>query len=64
MIALMVFNSSYNTQLFEAWVAQFLIKKLKPGQVVIMNHASFHKSQRTRESLESFCYSFFTTLFT
>ncbi|ETZ07451.1 hypothetical protein P618_200343 [Holospora obtusa F1] len=34
----MVFNGSCNTQLFEAWVAQFLIKKLKPGQVFIMDH--------------------------
>ena len=52
-IAPMVFNGSCNTQLFEAWVAQFLIKELKPGQVVIMDNASFHKSQRTRELIES-----------
>ncbi|ETZ06808.1 hypothetical protein P618_201025 [Holospora obtusa F1] len=52
-IAPMVFNGSCNTQLFEAWVAQFLIKKLKPGQVVIINNASFHKSKRIREFIES-----------
>jgi transposase len=52
-IAPMVFNGSCNTQLFEAWVAQFLIKELQPGQVVIMDNASFHKSQRTRELIES-----------
>ena len=52
-IAPMVFNGSCNTQLFEAWVAQFLIKELKPGQVVIIDNASFHKSQRTRELIES-----------
>ena len=52
-IAPMVFNGSCNTRLFDAWVAEFLIKELKPGQVVIMDNASFHKSQRTRELIES-----------
>lgn len=49
----MVFNGSCNTQLFEAWVEQFLIKELKPGQVVIMDNALFHKSQRTKDFIES-----------
>lgn len=33
-IAPMVFNGSCNTELFNKWVEQFLIKELKPGQVV------------------------------
>lgn len=45
----MVFNGSCNTELFEAWVGQFLIKELQPGQVVIMDNASFHKSKKTKE---------------
>ena len=44
-IAPMVFNGSCNTDLFNNWVEHFLIKELKPGQVVIMDNASFHKSQ-------------------
>ncbi len=52
-IAPMVFNGSCNTQLFETWVEQFLIKELKSGQVVIMDNASFHKSQKTKELIES-----------
>ena len=40
----MVFNGTCNTNLFETWVEQFLIKELKPGQVVVMDNASFHKS--------------------
>jgi transposase len=52
-IAPMVFNGSCNTQLFEAWVEQFLIKELKPGQYVVMDNASFHRSHRTRELIES-----------
>ena len=32
---------------------QFLIKELKVGQVVVMDNASFHKSQKTLELIES-----------
>ncbi len=49
----MIFNGSCNTELFNTWVEKFLIKELKPGQSVVMDNASFHKSQRTRELIES-----------
>jgi transposase len=52
-IAPVVFNGSCNTRFFEAWVEQFLIKELKPGQVVVMDNASFHKSEKTKELIES-----------
>lgn len=52
-IAPMVFNGSCDTLLFEVWVEKFLIEELKPGQVVIMDNAAFHKSKRTRELIES-----------
>ena len=52
-IAPLVFNGTCNTKLFETWVEQFLIKELKPGQVVIMDNASFHKSQKTKDLIES-----------
>ena len=52
-IAPMVFNGSCNTMLFETWVEQFLIKELHIGQVVIMDNASFHKSPKTIELIES-----------
>lgn len=52
-MAPMIFNGSCNTLLFETWVEEFLIKELKPGQVVIMDNASFHKSKKTRELIES-----------
>ena len=52
-LAPMVFNGSCNTELFENWVEQFLLKELKQGQVVILDNATFHKSQRTRELIES-----------
>ena len=49
----MVFNGSCNTQLVETWVEKFLIKELKAGQVVIMDNASFHKSKKTKDLIES-----------
>lgn len=52
-IAPLVFHGSCNTQLFESWVEQFLIKELESGQYVVMDNASFHKSKRTRELIES-----------
>ena len=53
LIAPLVFNGSCNTQLFEAWVEQLLLKELKPGQIVIMDNASFHKSQKIKKLIES-----------
>jgi transposase len=52
-IAPMVFNGSCNTDLFNNWVEHFLIKELKPGHVVIMDNASFHKSETTQKLIES-----------
>jgi len=52
-IAPMVFNGSCNTNLFNDWVKNFLIKELKAGQVVVMDNAAFHKSLKTKELIES-----------
>ena len=52
-IAPLVFHGSCNTTLFDAWVEQFLIKELKTGQYVIMDNATFHKSKKARELIES-----------
>ncbi len=52
-IAPMVFNGTCDTQIFNNWVAQFLINDLEPGQIVVMDNASFHKSQKTRDLIES-----------
>ena len=35
------------------WVEQFLIKELKPGQYVVLDNASFHKSKKIKELIES-----------
>ncbi|ETZ07617.1 hypothetical protein P618_200179 [Holospora obtusa F1] len=53
MLATRVLKGSCHTKLFEAWVKEVLIKGLEPGQIVIMNNAVFHQSQRTKELIES-----------
>jgi len=52
-IAPMCFKGTCNTELFNAWIEQFLIPELKPGQVIVMDNAAFHKSPRTRQLIES-----------
>jgi transposase len=52
-IAPMIFNGSCNTDVFNNWVEHFLVKELKPGQIVIMDNASFHKSEKTQKLIES-----------
>ena len=49
----MVFNGSCNSEVFNSWVENFLIKELIPGQFVVMDNAAFHKSIKTRELIES-----------
>ena len=49
----MVFRGSCHRNVFESWVENVLIKELQVGQCVVMDHASFHKSQRTIGVIES-----------
>jgi transposase len=41
-----------NGELFAAWVEQHLAKALRPGDVVVMDNLSSHKSPRVRAALE------------
>ncbi|HCU07011.1 MAG TPA: hypothetical protein DIC42_05485 [Holosporales bacterium] len=52
-LAPMCFTGSCDTDLFVYWVREFLIKELKPGQAVIMDNASFHKSKEIQRPIES-----------
>ncbi len=51
-LAPMTFEGYCDTVVFEVWVEQMLVPALSPGQVVVMDNASFHKSRRTRELIE------------
>jgi len=35
------------------WLQDFLIPELKPGQVVIMDNATFHKSEESKKLIET-----------
>ena len=51
-VAPMTFKGYCNTEMIEAWVEQILVPELRPGQVVVMDNASFHKSSRIQTLIE------------
>lgn len=46
------FEWSTNTEIFNTWVAECLCLELKEWDVVILDNASFHKSEQTRILIE------------
>ena len=52
-LAPMHFEGYCNTELFNEWLEKMLIPKLRKGQTVILDNASFHKSKKTVELIES-----------
>ncbi len=53
LVAPLTFEGSCNHLVFEKWLAEKLLPKLKPGQTIILDNATFHKSQKIRELIES-----------
>ncbi len=51
-IASFCYTGTCDTLLFHVWLKDFLLPELKPGQVVIMDNASFHKSQDSQRLIE------------
>lgn len=51
-VAPMTFKGYCDTTLVETWVEQLLVAQLKPGQVVVMDNASFHKASAIRDHIE------------
>lgn len=47
-----VVDGAVNGALFEGFVEQVLVPELRPGDVVVMDNLSSHKSQRTRDLIE------------
>jgi transposase len=52
LIAPFVFEGHCNTEVFCTYLKKILIKELKPGQTVIMDNASFHKSQKIKRIIK------------
>lgn len=47
------YKGTCDTDLFNAWVEQILVPELRPGQFVILDNATFHKSSKTKELINS-----------
>lgn len=53
LIAPLTFEGSCNRLIFEKWLEEKLIPELSPGQILILDNATFHKGDRIRELVES-----------
>jgi transposase len=51
-VAPMEFKGYCNTDVVLSWVTEMLIPQLKPGDVVIWDNATFHKSKKLAEAFE------------
>ncbi len=49
LFAPMTFAGACNRDLFEMWLEQCLVPQLQPGDVIVIDHASFHHSQVSEE---------------
>lgn len=52
LLAPMCFQGTCNTELFNTWLEKMLIPHLKPGQVLILDNASFHRSETSKKLVE------------
>lgn len=52
-MAPMVLDGPINQQAFEAYVSQILVPELTPGDIVIMDNLSSHKSPAVRAAIEA-----------
>ena len=48
-----VLDGAVNAAAFEAFVQQVLVPELRPGDVVVLDNLSSHKSARTRDLIEA-----------
>ena len=52
LLTVSLFQTTINTDVFNGWVEQDLLPQLPPQSVVIMDNATFHKSQDMQEMLQ------------
>lgn len=52
MIAPLTFEGSCNRMVFEKWLEEQLLSVLSPGQTIILDNATSHKSEKIRELIE------------
>lgn len=53
LITVALFDCGINTDVFQAWLTQELLPALSNGAVLVMDNASFHKSEKIQEAIEA-----------
>jgi transposase len=53
LLAPFTFEGACNRSFFEQWLSEKLLPTLKPGQTVILDNATFHKSEKIRDLITS-----------
>jgi transposase len=53
LLAPFTIEGSCNRIVFETWLETYLIPSLKPGQIVIVDNATFHRGGRIKELIEA-----------
>ncbi|MBS0624118.1 MAG: transposase [Verrucomicrobia bacterium] len=49
----MCFQGTCNTGLFNTWLEKMVVPQLQPGQVLILDNASFHQSEESKKLVEA-----------
>ena len=49
----MWFEGNTDTGIFNTWIEKCLVPELKPNQIIVMDNATFHKSEAIRKLIES-----------
>jgi transposase len=49
----MCFQGTCNTGLFNTWLEEIVVPQLQPGQVLILDNASFHRSEKSKQLIEA-----------
>ena len=52
LLTVSLFQSTVNTQVFDAWVIQDLLPKLPPRSVIVLDNAAFHKGKQMSLAVE------------
>ncbi len=47
------YSGTGDSNVFHTWVEKVLLPQLKPGQIIIMDNAKIHKSEKTKELIKS-----------
>jgi hypothetical protein len=53
LLAPMWFEGNTDTNIFNEWIEKCLVPELKPNQIIVIDNATFHKSEATRKLIES-----------